>query len=163
MATTRISPNADEIISEIRIAAPRERVFSALTDPAKVPLWWGQRGVYSCKSFERELRPGGKWRSAGTGPDGRAFEVTGKYIQVDPPTLLEFSWIASWTGDAKTTVRYELEEDGGETLLRVRHMGLAAHPELREAYQGWPRMLGWIAAYVERGETVEDRPAAAWR
>lgn len=163
MATTRISPNGDEIISEIRIAAPRERVFSALTDPAKVPLWWGQPGVYSCKSFERDLRPGGKWRSAGTGPDGRAFEVTGKYIQVDPPELLEFSWIASWTGDARTTVRYELEEDATETLLRVRHMSLAAHPELREAYQGWPRMLGWIAAFVEKGETAEDRPTAAPR
>lgn len=163
MATSRVSPNSNELISEIHIAAPRERIFNALTDPAKVPQWWGQPGVYGCKTFERDLRPGGKWRSAGIGPDGKPFEVTGEYTHVDPPKLLEFSWIASWTGAAKTTVRYELEQEGGETLLRIRHMGLAAHPELRDAYQGWPRMLGWIAAYVEKGETAYDRAAASLR
>ena len=39
MATLGITPNADELVNEIQIAAPRERVFQALTDPAQVVKW----------------------------------------------------------------------------------------------------------------------------
>jgi hypothetical protein len=36
-------------------------------------------------------------------------------------------------------------------------MGLAAHPELAQSYKGWPMILGWLNAYLERDETVDDR------
>jgi uncharacterized protein YndB with AHSA1/START domain len=156
----RISPDHDVITSEIEIAAPVERVFQALVDPRQVLLWWGQASVYHCTAFESDLRPGGKLRSAGVGPDGRDFEITGEYIEVSPPHLLVHTWIASWTGDAKTTVRWELVPTANGTVLRLRHTGLAAHPGIGDSYRGWPRMLGWIQALLERGETVQDRKAA---
>jgi uncharacterized protein YndB with AHSA1/START domain len=65
--------------------------------------------------------------------------------------------VASWTGDVKTTVSWELEPTSRGTLVRIRHSGLAAHPELAKSYQGWPQILGWLQALLERGETVEDR------
>jgi uncharacterized protein YndB with AHSA1/START domain len=30
-------------LAQVEIAAPPERVFTALTDPAEVVRWWGQR------------------------------------------------------------------------------------------------------------------------
>jgi hypothetical protein len=46
--------------------------------------------------------------------------------------------------------------------VRLKHSGLAAHPEIAQAYQGWPRMLGWLQAFLEKGETAETRePASA--
>ena len=45
-ATMHISADQDEILSEIEIAAPTERVFQALVDPEQVLQWWGQAGVY---------------------------------------------------------------------------------------------------------------------
>jgi uncharacterized protein YndB with AHSA1/START domain len=104
----RVSSDQDEFTSEIEIAVPPERVFQALVDPQQVLLWWGQTGVYRCTEFQSELRSGGKWRSAGIGPEGRPFQVTGEYLEVTPPRLLVHTWIASWTGDAETTVRWEL-------------------------------------------------------
>ena len=157
MATASSMPDADEIVSEIHINATPERVFQALVDPRQVPLWWGQGGVYRCTEFDSDLRIGGKWRSAGVGPDGGSFEVTGEYLEINPPRLLVCSWIASWTGDAKTTVRWELSSTTEGTLVRLRHSGLAAQPELANSYRGWPRMLGWLHTFVERGETVADR------
>ena len=65
----------------------------------------------------------------------------GEYLEVDSPRLLVYSWVASWTGDVKTTVRWELEPTGKGTLVKIRHSGLAAHPELAKSYRGWPRML----------------------
>jgi len=31
--------------------------------------------------------------------------------------------------------------------LRIRHSGLAAHPEVKGSYRGWPRMLEWLQAF----------------
>jgi uncharacterized protein YndB with AHSA1/START domain len=162
MATSRVTSDADTIVSEIQIAAPPERVFQALVDPRQVVQWWGQTGVYRCTEFHADLRAGGKWRSAGVDGGGRAFEVSGEYLEVHPPRLLVYTWVASWTGDVKTTVRWELEPTNQGTLVRIRHSGLAAHPEVAQSYRGWPRMLGWLQAFLESGEAVDDRkPASA--
>jgi len=150
----------DEILAEIHIAAAPERVFQALVDPAQVVNWWGQGNLYRCTEFTCDPRPSGSWHCVGQRPDGSVFEVKGQYLEFDPPRLLVHTWIASWTKAAKTTVRWELEPAQGGTLLRLRHTGLAAYPELAESYQGWPRMLGWIQALLERGETVVTRKAS---
>lgn len=160
MATTNISPDGDAVVSEIHIAARPERVFEALVDPQQVVKWWGGQGAgqgYRCTRFESDLRTGGKWRSAGVDAQGHPFEVYGEYLEVDPPRLLVHTWMASWTAAVKTTVRWELERTSGGTLLRHRHSGLAAHPELAKSFRGWPRMLGWIQALLEEGETSETR------
>lgn len=149
-ATSRVTSDQNEIISEIRIVASAQRVFQALVDPQLVLQWWGQQGVYQCKEFTSDLHPGGKWRSSGVGPDGGPFEVIGEYLEVDPPRLLVHTWIASWTGEAKTTVRWELESAGATTLLRIRHSGLAAHTGISQSYRGWPRMLEWIRVLLEQ-------------
>ena len=157
MATSKVSSDSDEIVSEIHIAAQPDRVFEALVDPEQVVKWWGQNGIYRCTEFAADVRTGGKWHSAGVGPDGGRFEVTGEFLEVDPPRLLSYTWIASWTGDVKTTVQWELAPTNQGTLVRIRHSGLAAHPEVAQSYRGWPRMLGWLQTFLETGETVDGR------
>ncbi len=157
MATTSVTPDQDAIVSEIHIAAPAASVFQALIEPEQVLRWWGQVGVYRCTEFNRDLRIGGNWHSAGIGPDGKRFEVAGEYLEIDPPRLLVYSWVASWTGEVRTTVRWELEKKGEGTLVTIRHSGLAAHPDVANSYRGWPRMLEWLQSFIERGETVETR------
>jgi uncharacterized protein YndB with AHSA1/START domain len=93
----------------------------------------------------------------GVTSEGHRFEIAGQYLEVDPPRLLVQTWVSSWTGDIQTTVRWELEPTSHDTLLRIRHSGLAAHPELANSYRGWPRILGWIQRLLEHGETVDDR------
>jgi hypothetical protein len=82
---------------------------------------------------------------------------------MDRPRVLETTWVASWTGNVVTKVRWELEPMKQDTLMRIRHSGLAAHPEVKESYRGWPRMLEWLQAFLERGETVKGRKAASWK
>ena len=40
MSTKGVTPEQDEIVSEILIAAPPERVFKALTDPGELKQWF---------------------------------------------------------------------------------------------------------------------------
>lgn len=160
MATTSIVNHGDAIVTEMYIAAPPGQVFQALVDPQMVMKWWGGQGAgqsFRCTRFESDLRTGGTWRSSGIDGQGHPFEVTGEYLEVDPPRLLIQTWVASWTGPVKTLVRWELEPTREGTLLRHQHSGLAAHPEVAKSFRGWPRLLGWLQVFLERGETVEDR------
>ena len=160
MATASIAPDGDAIISEIFIAASPEDVFRALVDPVFVVKWWGGQGAeqsFRCTHFQSDLRPGGRWRSSGVDGQGRPFEAAGEYVEIDPPRLLVQTWVASWTAQVKTTVRWELRSTGDGTLVRQQHSGFAVHPQLGKSFRGWPRILGWLRSFLENGETVDDR------
>lgn len=160
MATMSIAADGDAILSEIFISASPEEVFRALVDPAMVVKWWGGRGAgqsFRCTHFASDLRPQGKWSCQGVDGQGHPFEAAGEYVEVDPPRLLVQTWTASWAEDVKTLVRWELEAANDGTLVRHRHSGLAAHAEIGKSFRGWPRILGWLQAYVERHETVDNR------
>ena len=157
MASMTVTQDRNAIISELYIAASPERVFQALVDPQQVVQWWGQAGIYRCTEFEGDVRPGGKWRCAGDGGQSGHFTVAGEYLEIDVPRLLVYSWMASWTGDFKTIVRWELEPTNDGTLVRIQHSGVAARPEVAQSYKGWPSMLDWLQAFLEKGETVAMR------
>ena len=172
MATMEITPAQDTVFGEVFIAAPPARVFEAITDPKHVPRWWGQQGMYRVTEWKGDVRPGGKWSSVGLSQDGSTFRVDGEYVEIDPPRLLVHTWIASWSGNLETLVRWELEPTdihglqpsgprraGTGTLLRIRHTGFAGAPDAAKGHaEGWKRVLGWMQAYVEREETVDSRP-----
>jgi len=129
-------------------------------DPERVVKWWGGQGAgqsFRCTQFQCDLRPGGKWRSAGIDGLGHPFEAFGEYVEVDPPRLLVQTWTASWTAHVKTTVRWQLHSVDQGTLVKHQHVGLSAHPEVARSFRGWPRILGWLQVFLEEGETVDDR------
>lgn len=172
MATVAVSPDQDVVQAEIFIAAPPERVFQAITDPSQTSRWWGQQGVYCITERTADFRAGGKFSSVGVRADGTPFRVDGEYLEIDPPRLLVHTWVASWTASMKTVVRWELEPHevhglqasgprkvGTGTTVRVLHRGFAGNAKAAADHgQGWARVLGWMEAYVERGETVDTRP-----
>jgi len=161
MAINAVAPEQDAIALEVQIAAPPEQIFQAITDPSQLLRWWGQQGIYHSTKWCTDLRPGGQWRCEGVSDtDGSAYHVSGEYLEVDPPRLLVHTWIASWSGPLKTVVRWELEPVAGGTVIRLQHSGFAGAPESAKAhYDGWQRVLSWMQAFVERGETVATRPA----
>jgi uncharacterized protein YndB with AHSA1/START domain len=72
--------------------------------------------------------------------------------------VLVYTWIASWTGALKTTVRWELEPHKGGTDVRICHSGFAGSLEAAKRHgEGWQRVLGWMQAFVEKGETIDTR------
>jgi len=171
MASVAITPDQNIITGEIFVAAPPARVFEAITDPAQVPRWWGAQNLYRITDWKADLRVGGKWSSDGVGADGKTFRVEGEYLEVDPPRLLVHTWSANWTGGLPTIVRWELEprgvhglrpsgpqREGTGTLLKIRHEGFATIPPAAANHaEGWKRVMGWLAAYVEKGEEIEAR------
>jgi uncharacterized protein YndB with AHSA1/START domain len=105
MATVAVTPD-QAVVGEVFIAAPPARVFEAITDAKQIPRWWGQNGVYQITEWKADVRPGGKWSSVGVGADGKSFQVSGEYLEVDPPRLITHTWFASWCGNRETVVRW---------------------------------------------------------
>lgn len=142
---------------ELFIAASPAVIFRAITDPHQVPQWWGQPGAYVLTGWEGEQRKGGTFVSTGRGVDGREFEVRGEYVEFDPPYRLTHTWIPSYQNIPVTTVCWELKEQEGGTLVRLRHKGFAGHATpAHDHANGWLRVTGWLKSFVEHGETVND-------
>ena len=171
MATAQVTPDNDVVVAEIIIAAPPARVFEAITDPKQASQWWGQKGMYRLTSTQADFRVGGKYRNEGESVDGKPFSVEGEYLEIDPPRLLVHTWLSSYSGFQKTIVRWELEPRdvhglqhqgphrvGTGTVVKIRHSGFAGDiASARGHGEGWKRVLGWMQAFVEKGETVETR------
>jgi uncharacterized protein YndB with AHSA1/START domain len=140
----------DTLTEEITIQAPADRVFVALTSPEQRMKWWGAEGRFQTTHMESDLRPGGRWLMRGIGIGDRPFTVQGVYREIKRPHLLAFTWLPSWQDDAlESLVRFDLQEKDGMTTVRVTHSGLTT-ATARNQHRGWPDILVWLRAYLER-------------
>ena len=155
-ATARITPDNDSVVGEIFIAAPPERVFEALADPAQLRQWWTSDECPT-EFLEFEPRLGGHWRYAtrqsSLNVNGMSkFACHGEVREFDPPRLLAYTWIANWH-DAKTrptVVRWELTPANDGTRVKVIHSGLVDEEVARNDYKGgWPGLLEQLKKFTE--------------
>ena len=114
------------------IAAPRERVFQAWTDPAQIGQWFGPDG-FKVETLECDIRPGGRWRFIYTGPDGTVWDNRMVFLRMDAPRLIEIEHGSDKDEDPGrfyVIVTFDAQSDG-KTVLTMRQL----HPtkEQREA------------------------------
>lgn len=134
------------------IDASPERVFRALTTEEQSE-WWGHEGMYRTHDYVIDLRPGGKWSFKATAVDGTVTTVGGRYITIEPPRLLEYTWAPSWDNFEESRVRIEIEPRGKGSLLTLVHTGFARREKSAAGHaDGWTRVLGWMATWVSTRE-----------
>ena len=111
-----------ELVMERVFDAPRELVWSVLTDPARVPHWWGPRET-TMTVVEMDVRPGGRWRWISHSSEGDA-PFTGEYLEVDPPERLvrtEIFDVPPFNDPSGAAIEtMTLEDLGGRTKLVSR-------------------------------------------
>jgi uncharacterized protein YndB with AHSA1/START domain len=104
-----------------------------------------------------DARAGGRWSFECIDRVGRPvngvtdFKAHGEIVEMDPPRLLVYTWIANWHDHPEhpTLVRWELEKTAGGTRVRVTHSGLANEAGARKDYtQGWPGVLKLLADFL---------------
>ena len=93
------------------VAAPRETVFQAWTDPEMLKKWWRVDAGWSTPIVEVDMRIGGRYRLGMLeSGKGAPYVVGGEYREVTPPEKLVFTWI--WEGP----------EPAEETLVTVEFL-----------------------------------------
>lgn len=137
------------------IAAPRERVFAALTDPAHLVRWWGPDG-FECGWAEIDLRPGGKFRIQMSRPEtGYDGVLEGQYGAIDAPHQLVMEihrhcdgapevFDATALGPTEVTITLEPLGEGG-TRLTLVHKGFPEALAASVHEHGWQGSLSKLA------------------
>lgn len=142
-------PRSLQVVQEIEIDAPPQRVFRALTDPVEIRKWWSEEGHYRTTTAEIDLRPGGRYRLAGESARLGTFAVTGVYRVIDPPRRLVYTWTPDWQEEASDSiVDISLESAGRGTRVRVVHTGFASAAARDEHAGGWPTVLAMLCSHL---------------
>jgi uncharacterized protein YndB with AHSA1/START domain len=151
--------------------APRDLVWKAWTEPARLAGWWGPKGfTWSCGTTD--LRPGGIFHYGLTATDGKT-TMWGRFVYrevVEPARLVfvvSFSDVnggvtrhpmaADWPLEVLNVLAFE--ESGGRTAVTLEGFPLHASEAEREAFeggigsmrQGFEGTLDQLAAYLAKG------------
>jgi uncharacterized protein YndB with AHSA1/START domain len=132
-----------EVRQVIHIAAPRDKVFRALIDPAMLAKWSGGTPVV-------EPRVGGLYSY------GWSYDVDGKQVAGGPTRIIELvenerlvtDW-PDWRGDESNNgqkITWLLEDDGDGTRLTLIHDGFVRASDISDYPFGW----GWFAGEIRR-------------
>jgi uncharacterized protein YndB with AHSA1/START domain len=137
--TLAVSGEIAVIAFERRLPHSVETVWAALTDPEEVAAWLGPGTL--------DPREGGQV-SIRTGPDQpeRQGVISGRVLAWNPPRVLEYEW--NQPGLAISVVRFELDADAGETILRFTHRR-SVRPGATGGRAGWHAYLDRLAAHLD--------------
>lgn len=129
-----------------RFSVPRvldatpEEVFQAWTEPDELASWLAGEGrvLRSALAVDGLL-----YIEMGFG--GKAFPHYGRYLRVEPPRLLEFTWVSAGTKGLESVVTVTLAPEGRGTRLTLTHAGLPDDADGRGHEEGWGGFLGLLA------------------
>ena len=119
--TTTVYTEGAEFVMERVLDAPRELVWKALTEPDRIPRWWGPRDT-STTVETMDVRPGGTWRWISHSSEGDA-PFTGEYLEVVPPERLVYTEmfdIEPYNQGEPAVVTTVLEDVDGRTRITSR-------------------------------------------
>ena len=136
---------------ETSISSSPERVFTFITAPDCVPLWWGPDGV-TLGEYHLDFTRPGPWSSVMIEPDLGDHLVSGEVLHVTPGEAVELSW--AWhdreTGvrGHESCVRLAVRSGlSGSTILTMQQTGLADAESARLHHQGWASSLDRIGPF----------------
>jgi len=152
MAPADSTPSLSLLVRRMVRGTP-EDVFRAWTEPGQIRQWWGPAGV-TCQDCTVELRVGGAYRIANRMPDNTILWISGEFLRIEPPDLIEYTWRrgdpAAGTADSgeRVTVRFIARGDGTEVL--VAHSRIATQADYASHDLGWRACLEGLTAFLEK-------------
>jgi uncharacterized protein YndB with AHSA1/START domain len=128
------------LVLELRstVDSPRERIFTALTESAELPRWWGPAG-YAMPEIDLDLRVGGAYRFTMQPPGGDRFHLAGEFLEIEPPRRLvyTFRYEEPDPDDRQTVVALSLAEVGHATEVSLSQGEFATEARLELHRSGW--------------------------
>ena len=143
------------IEQELHIAAPRGKVFEALT--GDITPWWGAPYLQSrenARAVTLEPHLGGRFFEEWGEGEGAIWGIVTNFRR-NERIILQGSM--AMNGAISGTIRFDLEDDGDGTLLKFRHAAVGeVSRETEEGYTtGWTDILDVrLRAWLERGKRM---------
>jgi uncharacterized protein YndB with AHSA1/START domain len=127
MSSPRLSvatPTDLEIVLTRRFNAPRDLVWEAMSKPELIKQWLFGPPGWTMTKCEDDLRVGGEFRWAWSGPDGVGMEMHGVYREVIPPERMVRTEVFDFgcvdvPGGAEQLCTLVLDETNEQTTLTL--------------------------------------------
>jgi uncharacterized protein YndB with AHSA1/START domain len=140
------------VVVERLFHARRERVFRAWTDPALMGKWFSPTSMRPV-GVEAQAVTGGSYRIGIREQDGEIHYVAGKYLEVQPPERLVFTW--GWLAqppEFSSLVTVEFFEQGEATRVVLTHERLRSPQDRADHLRGWGGCLEQLELSLLSGE-----------
>ena len=129
------------------IAAPAERVWAALIDPAAIKQYYFGSTVESHWKIGSPISFKGEWQ-------GRAYEDKGEVLEALRPQLLQYSHFSPMMGKPDKpenyhTITIRLSESGKNTRVTLEQDNNNTEEERGHSQKNWETMLAGLKKYVE--------------
>ena len=152
-AAFRCVKNGSQIELSRLLPAPIEKVWMALTKPARLADWMGVEWL----GDDGDLREGSAFDYRFRNTD---MESRGRILRLEAPWLLEHTWFDNVPPGA--VVRWELKSEGDVCRLTLTHRFGAPDDAPRTA-AGWTQLLEALAASLGEPGAPADWGKARWR
>jgi uncharacterized protein YndB with AHSA1/START domain len=138
-----------DIVTTRTIPASAEKVFDTWID-SKSPggPWFGSERVIEDPIVDGLFYIAVKH-------EGRVWPHYGRFLRIDRPRLVEYTWMSESTKGLESIVTVTLEPRGDETHVTIRHSGLPDDELGHKHKEGWT----WILSKLE--EVFGSRQSAS--
>jgi uncharacterized protein YndB with AHSA1/START domain len=128
-----------EITVSRTISASAEKVFDVWIDP-KIPggPWFGSDRVILNPIVDGLFYLAVKH-------EGRTWPHFGRFLQIDRPRVVEYTWMSEGTKGAESIVTVTLEPRGEQTEVTLLHSGVPDDEMGRKHKDGWAWVLSALA------------------
>ena len=138
-----------EAIARIEVAAPPERVWTAMTDPNQIAQYMMGSRVDTSWQPGSPITWSGEWA-------GKPYQDKGEVLAVERGRLLEVTHYSPLTGDQDRpenyhTLRYELSPAGSGTAVSLTQDGCESEEQAEQFTQNWQAMLDGLKKVAEFG------------
>jgi uncharacterized protein YndB with AHSA1/START domain len=120
------------------LPAGRADLWAAMTQADELARWWGPKG-FTVPSLQFEPAVGESYRIAMQPPEGELFHLDGVFREVDPPSLLSYTfvWDPPDPDDRETVVTLALADRRAETEVSLTQGEFATDERLALHDGGW--------------------------
>ena len=129
----------NEVSVSRTIPAPADKVFDVWMDP-KSPggPWFGAERLILNPVVDGLFYLAVKH-------EGHTWPHYGRFLQINRPSLVEYTWMSDGTKGAESIVTVTMEPRGDETEVTLRHSGVPDDEMGRQHEGGWTWVLSKLA------------------
>jgi uncharacterized protein YndB with AHSA1/START domain len=141
------SHEKDAVRVDRRLPATPEEVFDAWTDPITLQKFMVPHSVLRAR-VTADVRVGGEFQIT-MEHEQDATDHWGKYVEIDRPRKLSFTWRSKYTDNRDSLVTLYFTPDGDDTRILLVHEQLPSAEARRQHNDGWSSVIDHLSDYLQ--------------
>lgn len=136
--------------TRIAIAAPVEKVWTAITNPEAVKEYFFGTKLDTTWQVGSPIFFRGEW-------EGQAYEDKGIVLVYEPLKHIRYNYLSSWSNledspENYANISYMLHEEGDHTVVVITQDHIDSEEQRAHSEQNWQMIFGAMKDMLEKGQ-----------